>query len=184
MERDLLSTFPHFFFISFLSIHFLYQNCHILSQNVKYGTFVANVTKNITYTLWENNSGSKWVPDSSASCAGLNGNRTKTKQRTSISFLTFHIYSCFSLRRIVLLHGKCIQNSCSWKCFLFFHLLNSDELLILQWKVDWNDDDNVDDNDDNEYHSDGDDHVDDDDGDDDDRLLVGNCDWKEIEPTQ
>ena len=42
MERDLLSTFPHSLFISSPSIHFLYQN---LSQNVKYGTFVANVTK-------------------------------------------------------------------------------------------------------------------------------------------
>ena len=45
MERDSLSTFPHFLFISPLSIHFLYQT---LSQNVKYGTFVANFTKNLT----------------------------------------------------------------------------------------------------------------------------------------
>ena len=37
MERDSLSTFPHFLFISSL--------CHILSQNVKYSIFVANVTK-------------------------------------------------------------------------------------------------------------------------------------------
>ena len=42
MERDLLSTFPHFLFISSLSIHFLSK---ILLQNVKYGTFVDNVTK-------------------------------------------------------------------------------------------------------------------------------------------
>ena len=40
-----LSSFPHFLFISPLSIHFLYQT---LSQNVKYGTFVANFTKNLT----------------------------------------------------------------------------------------------------------------------------------------
>ena len=45
MERDLLSTFPHFLFISSLSIHFQIKNCLILSQNVKYGTFVANVIK-------------------------------------------------------------------------------------------------------------------------------------------
>ena len=51
MERDSLSRFPHSLSISSLSIHFLYQNCHILSQNVKYGTFVANVTKNLTYAL-------------------------------------------------------------------------------------------------------------------------------------
>ena len=31
-----------------LSISYI-KNCHILSQNVKYGTFVANVTKNLTY---------------------------------------------------------------------------------------------------------------------------------------
>ena len=35
---------------------FSVKNCHILSQNVKYGTFVANVTKNLTYALWDNNS--------------------------------------------------------------------------------------------------------------------------------
>ena len=45
MERDLLSTFPHFLFTSAFSIHFQIKNCLILSQNVKYGIFVANVTK-------------------------------------------------------------------------------------------------------------------------------------------
>ena len=45
IERDSLSRFPHSLFISPLSIHFLYQT---LSQNVKYGTFVANFTKNLT----------------------------------------------------------------------------------------------------------------------------------------
>ena len=45
MERDSLSTFSHFLFILSLSINF------ILSQNVKYGTFVANVAKNLIYTL-------------------------------------------------------------------------------------------------------------------------------------
>ena len=43
----------------------------ILSQNVKYGTFVANVTKNLRYALWENNSGSNSLRESSASCEGL-----------------------------------------------------------------------------------------------------------------
>ena len=44
-----LSIFPHILFISSLSIHFLYQKSLILSQNVKYATFVANVTK--TYQM-------------------------------------------------------------------------------------------------------------------------------------
>ena len=43
MERDLLSTFPHFLFISPLSIHFQIKNCLILSQNIKYVTFIANL---------------------------------------------------------------------------------------------------------------------------------------------
>ena len=47
------------------------KNCHILSQNVKYGTFVANVTKNLTYVLWGNISGSNLRRESSASCEGL-----------------------------------------------------------------------------------------------------------------
>ena len=34
------------------------KNCLILTQNVRYGIFIANVTKNLTYALWENNSGS------------------------------------------------------------------------------------------------------------------------------
>ena len=71
MERYSLSTFPHFLFISFLSIHFQIKSCLILLQNVKYGTFVANVTKNLTYALWENNSGSNSLRESSASCEGL-----------------------------------------------------------------------------------------------------------------
>ena len=36
MERDLLSTFPHFFFISSFSITFLYKELSQLSQNVKH----------------------------------------------------------------------------------------------------------------------------------------------------
>ena len=69
MERDSLFTFPHFLFISSFSIHFLYQK---LSHFV--GTFVANVTKNLTYALWENNSGSNSLRETSTSCAGLEDN--------------------------------------------------------------------------------------------------------------
>ena len=49
MERDSLSTYPHFLFISSHSINFLYQNCVMLSLNVKNSTPVADVTKNLTY---------------------------------------------------------------------------------------------------------------------------------------
>ena len=65
MERDWLSTFPHSLFISYIKI------CHILMQNANYGTFVANITKIITYALWGNTSGSDLLRGSSASCAGL-----------------------------------------------------------------------------------------------------------------
>ena len=88
MERDSLSTFFQFLFISSLSIHFLYKICHILSQNAKYGTFVANVTKNLTYALGGNNSGSNSLRGSSASCAGLAGStfclNMNNNQRISI----------------------------------------------------------------------------------------------------
>ena len=74
MEREIhsqdfliLCLFPPSLSISYI------KNCHILSQNVKYGTFVANVTKNLTYALWGNNSGSNSLRGSSASCAGLVG---------------------------------------------------------------------------------------------------------------
>ena len=53
-----------------LSIFYI-KNCLILSQNIKYGTFVANVKRNLTYALWENNSGSNSRQKSSASCEGL-----------------------------------------------------------------------------------------------------------------
>ena len=60
-----LSPFPHSLSISHIKI------CYILSQNVKYGIFVANVTKILTYALWGNNSGSNLLRGSLASCAGL-----------------------------------------------------------------------------------------------------------------
>ena len=84
MERDWLSTFPHSLSISSLFLHFLILSPfppslsisyikmrHILLQNVKYGTFVANVTKISTYALWGNNSGSNLLRGSSAIRAGL-----------------------------------------------------------------------------------------------------------------
>ena len=44
IEKDLLSTFPHFPLISSFSIHFLYQKLsHFVA--IKCGTFVTNVKK-------------------------------------------------------------------------------------------------------------------------------------------
>ena len=60
-----ISSFPPSLSTSFIKI------CHILLQNVKFGTFVANVTKILTYALWGNNSGSNLLRGSSASFAGL-----------------------------------------------------------------------------------------------------------------
>ena len=61
----ILSLFPPFLSISSMKI------CHILSQNINYGTFVTNGRKNLTYALWGNNSGSNSLRGSSASCVGL-----------------------------------------------------------------------------------------------------------------
>ena len=61
----IFSLFPPSLSISFI------KNCLILSQNVKASTFVAIVTPNLWYALWENNSGSNSLRESSASCAGL-----------------------------------------------------------------------------------------------------------------
>ena len=64
-------------YISSFSLYYLplsiscIENCHILSQNVKNGTFVANVIKNLAYALWENNSRLNSLRESSASCASL-----------------------------------------------------------------------------------------------------------------
>ena len=60
-----LSPFPPSLSISYIKMR------HILLQNVKYGTFVANVTKISTYALWGNNSGSNLLRGSSAIRAGL-----------------------------------------------------------------------------------------------------------------
>ena len=60
-----LSPFPLSLSISYIKIG------HIMLQNVKYGTFVANVSQILTYELWGNNSGSNLLRGSSASCAGL-----------------------------------------------------------------------------------------------------------------
>ena len=89
MERDWLTILPHSFSISFLFLHFLILSPfppslsisyikmrHILLQNVKYGTFVTNVTKILTYALWGNNSGPNNLRGSSASCVGLDNTLT------------------------------------------------------------------------------------------------------------
>ena len=73
----ILSPFPPSLSISYIKI------CHILSLNVKYGTFVANVTKILTYALWGNNSGSNLLRGSIACCAGL--------QKDTILFLNFFL---------------------------------------------------------------------------------------------
>ena len=67
-----LSPFPLSLSISYIKIG------HIMLQNVKYGTFVANVSQILTYELWGNNSGSNLLPGSSASCAGLDFHGTHT----------------------------------------------------------------------------------------------------------
>ena len=62
----LFSLFPPSLSISFT------KNCLTLMQDVKYGTFVANVTKNLTYyALWEINLRSTSQRESSAGCEGL-----------------------------------------------------------------------------------------------------------------
>ena len=71
MWRYSLSTFLHFLFISSLSIHFLYKKLSHFSQNVKYDTFVMNVTKTLNVRAMRKKSGSNSLRESSASCAGL-----------------------------------------------------------------------------------------------------------------
>ena len=110
MEREIhsqdfliLCLFPPSLSISYI------KNCHILSQNVKYGTFVANVTKNLTYALWGNNSGSNTLRGSSASCAGLLSSilQVLVGQKTqcpvnSVSAMATSVETClaFRLRRL------------------------------------------------------------------------------------
>ena len=70
--REIHSLLFHIFSLFPLSLSISYiNNCLILSQNVKYGTFVANVTKTLTYLLWENSSGSNPLRESCANCEGL-----------------------------------------------------------------------------------------------------------------
>ena len=49
-EIHSLHFLTFFYFAPSLSISYI-KNCLILLQNVKYSTFVANVTKNLTYAL-------------------------------------------------------------------------------------------------------------------------------------
>ena len=100
MEREIhsqdfliLCLFPPSLSISYI------KNCHILSQNVKYGTFVANVTKNLTYALWGNNSGSNSLRGSSASCAGL-ASAPKSIFLRSLPCLIIRIMWCYYYRAL------------------------------------------------------------------------------------
>ena len=98
-----LPSFP----ISYIKIR------HILLQNVKYGTFVANVTKISTYALWGNNTWSNLLRGFSASCAGLN--RQRRNQLFFVQFLEhlhLHLISCDSdldccwARKNILVHCR------------------------------------------------------------------------------
>ena len=84
----ILSLFPPPLSISYIKI------CHILSQNVKYGFFVANVTKNLTYALWGNNSGPNSLWGSSASCAGLS---VCIKCKVNAKLFTSGILQCVAI---------------------------------------------------------------------------------------
>ena len=100
MERDWLSTFPHSLSISSLSLYFLHQKASHFLQNVKYSTFVANISKTSTYALWGNNSGSNLLRGSSASCAGLPttpfwGNWAKSKRTAFFPWVRPLCYICF-----------------------------------------------------------------------------------------
>ena len=91
LERDSLSTFSHFLFISSLSFHFFYQKLSHFVANVKYGTFVANVTKNLPYALFENNSGSNSLRHSSASCEGLHICMKRILHLVSVKNIVSHL---------------------------------------------------------------------------------------------
>ena len=64
IERLIYSFFLPSLFISNI------KNRHILSQNVR-RHYCCECYKKLTYALWENNSGSNSLPESSASCTGL-----------------------------------------------------------------------------------------------------------------
>ena len=93
----ILSLFPPTLSISYTKIW------HILSQKVRYGTFVVNVTKNLTYGLWGNNSGSNWLQGSSASFVDLlqhntnNSNFSKTIWQFNHFRVETHKLCLFSL---------------------------------------------------------------------------------------
>ena len=120
--RYSLSTFPHFLFISFLSIHFQIKSCLILLQNVKYGTFVANVTKNLLYALWENNSGSNSLWESSASCEAW--------------LYVYYLMSCVVYHfvfALLCLHCAC-KKSKYWKCKAAMGRTDNIVIYSLTWK--------------------------------------------------
>ena len=91
-------------FSLFPSISYI-KNCLILSQNVKYCTFVANVTKDLTYALWGNNLGSNSLWESSASCDGLSW---------GISITSFARYSCLKKGFFSLIKGEKTPPTPTW----------------------------------------------------------------------
>ena len=104
-----LSPFPPSLSISYIKMH------HILLQNVKYGTFVANVTKISTYALWGNNSGSNLLRGSSAIRAGLLPNMSfflNLKKKKFSSIVTQkHLRRAPSFRRTLFREGQFASSS-------------------------------------------------------------------------
>ena len=81
MERDSLSTFPQFLFL----IYFLYQKLsHFVAKCWK-RHFNRECHKKLIYALWENNSGSTSLRESSASCKGLTNSRSIISSTHTIS---------------------------------------------------------------------------------------------------
>ena len=107
----ILSLFPPSLSISCI------KNCLILSQNVKYDTFVA---KNLTYAQWENNFRSNSQRESSLSCEGLNictlftihlQNSSWEREQICLIFKVFGLFqklneACKSLSLVFFVQGK------------------------------------------------------------------------------
>ena len=68
MERDSLSTFSHFLPLYLFSILRIVSFCHKMLN----AALLSRISQiKLTYSLWENNSGSNSLQESSASCKGL-----------------------------------------------------------------------------------------------------------------
>ena len=124
-----LSPFPPSLSISYIKMH------HILLQNVKYGTFVANVTKISTYALWGNNSGSNLLRGSSAIRAGLG----KGKPRRQ--FISKYAYShrrvnckSSSLPNMLMSTGGQRSSSCGGVVKLSFYRSSRGKWATVHWR--------------------------------------------------